>query len=787
MTEGAVWWLALEARGLASFPIAFSFFRFLPDRGYAFAKVLGLLLMSYILWIGAMAHVIPNERWSILLILVAMALTSAAILVRRRDEFVSYVRHAWPIILATEVVFGGVLLAVLFYNSYFPVISEGEEPTDFLMLNAVFRSQFFPPEDPWLSGSSVRYYFFGHLMMGTVAKLTGTASATAFNLGSGLTAALTAAGAFSLVFNLVGPESRRRRAATFGLVGVVLVLLLSNLEAVFELLSAHGVGSNAFYDTVGIFGLEGPRPSSNWYPPPDLWWGRINIISTPFDARDFPFNKVALGGMRPDFMTLPFQLLAMAAGLTLLRADRRLDLAFIRDAPVKVALVGLVLGVLVFVDPWSLPTYALFLAGLILMRNYFAERNITSALKITAPLVAVVLALAVLLFLPAWILHLPSGQSGIGVLEAYHPLWCGKQCTVTRPHHFLLQDLTTLWLPASFSIYLLLAAGRRRLKAPTLAVAALLASLPLAFWALHILVQRKPWGLAQEIWARGISWVTVFIAFTLLFAAVTCLTSRLVVPRHLRQSVGILFSLAALCTGLLILVGLEFFWVKDISAVRNNTTLRLNTQAWLLLGVGSAYGLHRMTAVSWRPALFSGGARIAWYAATTIVISAALVYPVTISFSRTNGFNGPRSLDGLVASRIFEPHEYEAISWLNRAVSGTPVVLEAFGPDFSTFGRVSLRTGLPTVLGWTVWHERVWRGGEQAYAGRPEDIETIYRTLDVAEARELLGKYEVEYVYVGRLEREQYGGDGLPKFGTFMDVIFQNQEVTIYRMRGEGS
>jgi uncharacterized membrane protein len=131
--------------------------------------------------------------------------------------------------------------------------------------------------------------------------------------------------------------------------------------------------------------------------------------------------------------------------------------------------------------------------------------------------------------------------------------------------------------------------------------------------------------------------------------------------------------------------------------------------------------------------------------------------------------------------------EYEAIEWLNENVSGLPVILEAFGGDFSDSARISSRTGLPTVIGW-LSHELQWRGRPSLdgsgtpFTERPEEVETIYTTMDVQAARSLLDKYDVEYVYVGRLERETYGEGGLEKFREFMTPVFENEGVTIYRM-----
>ena len=50
----------------------------------------------------------------------------------------------------------------------------------------------------------------------------------------------------------------------------------------------------------------------------------------------------------------------------------------------------------------------------------------------------------------------------------------------------------------------------------------------------------------------------------------------------------------------------------------------------------------------------------------------------------------------------------------------------------------------------------------------------IYRTQDVEEAKLLMASYDVDYVYVGHRERQKYGEDGLDKFGSFMDRVFQS-------------
>ena len=69
MKEFLLWWVAIEAVGLAAFPLTYAFFRRLPDRGFAFSKVIGLLLLGYGVWMGAVIGLFPNSRGSVILVL----------------------------------------------------------------------------------------------------------------------------------------------------------------------------------------------------------------------------------------------------------------------------------------------------------------------------------------------------------------------------------------------------------------------------------------------------------------------------------------------------------------------------------------------------------------------------------------------------------------------------------------------------------------------------------------------------------------------------------------------
>ena len=138
-------------------------------------------------------------------------------------------------------------------------------------------------------------------------------------------------------------------------------------------------------------------------------------------------------------------------------------------------------------------------------------------------------------------------------------------------------------------------------------------------------------------------------------------------------------------------------------------------------------------------------------------------------------------------------NDLQAIRWLKGAtagrpnVEGSPVLLEAQTPSYRWGGRVSVHTGLPGIVGWE-WHQTQQRlGYSSEVEQRLKDVDTIYRTPSSSEALEILRRYNVEYVYVGEVERLYYPKSGLAKFEAgldgALDRVYDNAGVTIYRLK----
>jgi len=798
MLEALTWWAAAMLVGLVAFPITFVFFNRLPDRGYAFTKVIGLLLVSYCLWIGATLGIYPNSRGSIILIMVLLALLSAVLAGRHRQELSAFLRNGWPYLLLVEGLFLSTFALAVYLRSFAPEIQWGEKPFELAFVNAINRSEFFPADDPWLSGSSISYYHFGYLMASTLTKLTGLATNYTFYLTLSLVAALAATAIFGVVYNLLASARMATdkalavaprlipRVVVFGLVGAGLLLLVSNLEGVFEMLAAHGIGSSNFYDWVGVNDLNDAESSDKWYPTKFWWWWRATRIGSDWDIQEFPFFSFQFGDLHPHVLALPFTITAVAIAFQLFRFGDGLDSRWIIRHPWRLLFTALAIGALGFMNLWDLPTFFFLAAAVAFVANWRRVGGLNlRAVWDTASFAATLAIAAFVLYLPFYLTFDSSAEGPALVEAATRPGHAPINSTVSRPNQFLMVWLPLLWLSLSLIVARILVRPWPRLRWSMVALSVLPWLTPLAIWAFLILVTRGAGGFADELTARGPSWGTLVMLAAFLAAAGFAF-ARDLFREHENEDArrSYLFALMLVGLGLLLILGPELYWIRDLFDFRVNTVFKLYYQAWMLLSIGGAVGLYYLT-IHWRarrPAVALG--RLCWGGLTVIIIAASLVYTVAATFERTSGFTNAQYMDGLIHVQVHHPDEYEAIRWLNRNVSGTPIILEAVGDGYTDYARISSRTGLPTVLGWP-HHERTWRGSDEPFSGRREDVAQAYTSTSPREAKDILEKYDVEYVYVGYLEKEAYGEAGLAKFSTFMEVAYRNDGVIIYRMPRE--
>ncbi|MDP7469647.1 MAG: DUF2298 domain-containing protein, partial [Dehalococcoidia bacterium] len=190
MLSIAQWYLWSQILFLPSLPIALLIFRRLPDRGYPLAKSLGLLLPAFLLWLAASLRLLPNTDGSLLLLWGLLLGAGLMVVWRCWGEVSAFFREQKRTVLATELLFLAAFLLWAVVRAYNPDIQYAEKPMDIGLLNAVLRNRFFPPADPWLSGVTVNYYYFGFVAASLPLRLSGLAPAVGYNLSLALFFAL---------------------------------------------------------------------------------------------------------------------------------------------------------------------------------------------------------------------------------------------------------------------------------------------------------------------------------------------------------------------------------------------------------------------------------------------------------------------------------------------------------------------------------------------------------------------------------------------------------------------
>jgi YYY domain-containing protein len=512
-------------------------------------------------------------------------------------------------------------------------------------------------------------------------------------------------------------------------VATVGALLASGAFAVGRQIGGRRAGLLAAIGTVLLGNLAGVRLALAQPGRPldfGFFWATSRVI--PGTVNEYPFWSLVFGDLHAHLLALPFDIALVYVASLWVTGVRPVSW---RSRVLVAGLAGWVGGASVAASAWNLPVVTLVTAAF-LATAWLRGRRAPADL-------AAVIGLGTVSGLLGWLL--------------FHPL------------HGVYRGLSRLprgWEPRAASLA----------DAWTVFGLLLVAILPpLLIEARRFLSLRRIVFCAVALGA--VSWLrspttALYLGITLLAATVWL---RVRTPRV--QTASLLVAVAA---GIALLT--ETVYVSD----RMNTVFKYGLHVWLLLAAAagvllarSLARLPRLRRPAWNNLLAAGmicGLFTSVAAATGLLREPPISSPVP-------------TLDGMLYLRDARPFEAEAFRWLEGEVHGTPVLLEAQGPPYEDYSRVSMNTGLPTVLGWD-GHLRQQGRSPGEIDRRRRDVRTIFETTNREVARSLLDRYRVDFVFVGPLERATYSKEGLSKFGSWRstEVVFRNRDVAIHARPG---
>ncbi len=307
------WLLMVELLGLLALPLVLRVCgRLLRDGGYALTKLCGILIVGYLTWLAASLHVAVYSRGLILVSCAVLLALSLALGLRPRALWATIKERRRGIILA-EFVFLGAFLAFAAIRAAYPDLWHtefgGERTQELSFTNAILRSQYFPPADPWFAGGTLNYYYYGQFLTGMLMKLSGIAVPISFNLALPTLYALMLSITFSIGYSATG-------RAWVGAAAMALEGVLGNLGMVQQF--ARFDPSCASGSTPLLSGVRSAvsclgavlTHQNGLQLPGNFFWDSSRILGTPNDPtiNEYPIWSFTYGDMHAHVIDIPILL-----------------------------------------------------------------------------------------------------------------------------------------------------------------------------------------------------------------------------------------------------------------------------------------------------------------------------------------------------------------------------------------------------------------------------------------------------------------------------------------------
>lgn len=755
-----------------AFPITSRIFSRFLDRGWIFSKIIGVLLVTFLVWFAASFHVLTFNYVSILTIISLISLLSFITLTfshcstrlaaRQVVQLFNCSKQKLFLIVFEELMFFSCLLLWSYIRGFQPVIEGLEKYMDFGFINAILKSSYFPPHDMWLSGYTINYYYFGHLIAAVMTLLSNIPPEVVYNLMIAVIFAFCFTASFSLGINIFYQLSKNFK------------FQISNFKLIFVgLLTAYLVTNAA--NLQPIYHLLTKGSSTYWYP------DATRFIVKKFGAYDetiheFPHYSFVVADLHGHVSDIPTVLLLIGYIFVLflkINEDRR--------------------------GKSSEGEGSSHDEGYRKTRGSFDSlRSLRMALGSLLPL-SIFDALLLGFFLScAYMTNAMDGPvyfalSGLVVFGSYVFVGNGLDPLRSEASHSLLNKIKMAVFKTSLFFFFV--------------------SLTFVICSFPFLISFKNFTGAvtlvdfrSPLWMLGVLWGFQFFMFFCFF--VFLFANKIGKRENLAKAVasffGVkiailnskeekksnfftidLFIIFLFLMSLFLIVFPEIFYIKDIyihEYERANTMFKMTYQAFIMLYISVPYIFFRILYyIKNHKSSLLFFPTIVFLCLSIFGILSVSIYPY-FAVKSYYGLVTYQSLDGLKYLNSLYPDDYQLIKYINsHKLPENTILLEAVGDSYTKYARISANTGVSTVLGWPV-HEWLWRNGYDIPGKRTTNVQKIYESTSLEETKILLKTYQVNYVWVGELEREKYKNLNESKFNELGKVFLKFGSSTLYKI-----
>ena len=222
-------WITTFLVGFISWPTAYFFFRSLSDRGYSISKILGFLIIGYLIFLLATLKIIKLDLPYFLIIISLWTafnffLNSKLRLIRKEDIKLKR-------IFSIEFFFLSLFSFWVFVRSFNPEIRGIERFMDFGFLQSLFQTNTLPAHDMWFLGGYINYYYFGHFLGYLILSLSRVDPVPGFLTLVALIFAILGINVYRLghdLISLLWPKSKKEISILSGCLSFCLVMLAGN-------------------------------------------------------------------------------------------------------------------------------------------------------------------------------------------------------------------------------------------------------------------------------------------------------------------------------------------------------------------------------------------------------------------------------------------------------------------------------------------------------------------------------------------------------------------------------